>query len=79
MSEFKDLEMIRANKLVNNPDMPLEGKYRTIWDTRTVGLTWESLEKAMNIMDKRGWRPVFFGVTEQSGQHLVYMVFEKKE
>lgn len=77
MSEFKDLKMISAADLVKKPDMPIEGKYRTIFD-HAVGQSFDSFEKAINIMASRGW--ILREVIERtSAGSFIYAIFEKKE
>jgi len=73
----KDVKMILAADIVKNPDKPIEGKYRTVWDVRTLGATYDNLERAMVLLGERGWRPILFIV--DSSTHAAYMTFEKIE
>jgi hypothetical protein len=61
MSEFKDLKMILAKDIVKTPEMVkgLTGKVRTIIDLSASmgGITFDNMEKAMNIMAANGWSP----------------------
>jgi hypothetical protein len=72
IEEIKNMRMIDAIDLVNNPNMKIEGKYRTIRDTSFRGYA-NNLEKAMNIMAKRGWKLV----SVYSVEAAYYAVFEK--
>lgn len=74
IEEIKNMRMIDAIDLVNNPNIKIEGKYRTIRDTSFRGYA-NNLEKAMNIMAKRGWRLV----SVYSVEAAYYAVFKKIE
>lgn len=81
MTDFKDLKMIRAGELVPGPGLGshpeiadgLQGKYRTIWDTSMKGGGLDNLEKAVNILADKGWKPVLMA----AGTGFVYVMMER--
>jgi len=83
MSEFHDLKMASAAKILSEPEAVrgLSGKIRIIYDESFFG-GFEKLEKALNIMAENGWTPramaihgIFFGLLGQ----VCYVIVEKKE
>jgi len=75
MSEFRGLEMVRATEIVENPSVELAGKVRTIYDISRLRLgPWNNLEKALNILYNKGWRPVCMAI---SGT-IAYVIIEKR-
>jgi hypothetical protein len=80
MSEFKDLEMIKAADLVNHPEKAdqLEGKFRTVWDLSLKGGgAYNNLEKAMNILGAKGWRPITMAVSAIPAALAIFVIMEK--
>ncbi|MEM3646586.1 MAG: hypothetical protein QW334_00375 [Thermofilum sp.] len=78
---WKDLKMLLASEIVRNPEKDLEGYVRTVYDQTIGGLTWDNLEKALNILAEKGWKPVCMAVYESSalrGAKLAYVIIEKK-
>ena len=65
--------MIRASNLIKDPDMELEGKFRTLYDKRQTGWPWQDIETALNIMAERGWVPITMAISDQGGDICVIM------
>jgi len=74
------IEMIRAADLVNHPEKAdsLEGKIRTVWDSSfRHGTACKNLEKAMNILASKGWKPVTMSVSRGFLETTIFVIMEK--
>jgi hypothetical protein len=72
-NEGESMEMINAGDLVQNPDMKIEGRYRTLYDKRKTGWPWKNFEMALNIMVDRGWVPRTMAISDLGGEICVIM------
>jgi hypothetical protein len=73
------MEMIRASDLVQNPNMKIEGRYRTLYDKRQTGWPWKNFDTALNIMVDRGWVPRMMAISDLGGEICVIMEKLDKE
>jgi len=83
VSEFKDLKMLIAAELVRNPDVAknLPGRVRTLCDQSMglTGITFDNIERAMNIMAGHGWTPKAMAVETLQNFRRCFVIMEKKE
>jgi len=73
---MENMEMINASDLVQNPDMKIEGKYRTLYDKRGQirGFNrFKYFEAALNIMAEHGWVPRMMAISDYHGDICVIM------
>lgn len=73
-----ELKMINVKGLPNHPEHleNLEGRYRTIFGVGQSPSN-DDLERTMNILASKGWRPVAMSAVSSPGFHLIYVIMEK--
>ena len=71
----RDMIMLNAVELNLNPEIldEIKVQYKTLYDHSTTGsVTLNNLEKAMNIMTIKGWKPIAMS----SNTFVTYIIME---
>lgn len=76
---LKDIKMIKADDIVSHPEMvdDLPGRFRTIWGFSMKGGANNDVERAMNIMALKGWRPTAITTEVVPNWQYIFVIMEK--